>query len=705
VTYSSIYRFSVSNQDWLEPDEKTSKKILGGKGAGLVTMCLANLPVPPGFTITTQMCNQYREFGIDQVARNAWVTKLMGTVVVDDAWLAEQFTFAPLVSVRSGAPISMPGMMDTILNVGLCSNTMDFWAKRLGPRAANDSYRRLIQMLGHTAYGVPMEVFDFQMAKLKKAKKVKLDTELTASDLEELCADYLKAFLENKGFHFPDTREEQLEAAIRAVFESWMNPRAIEYRKINKIDEAMGTAVTVQAMVFGNMGEDSGSGVLFTRDPSTGENKLMGEYLANAQGEDVVAGIRTPDKLENQEGQTWWPVLGVICQRLEEMYLDMVDVEFTVQQGKLYILQSRAGKRSAQAAVKIAVDLVKAGVIDKDTAFKRVSIDQFKIARRPNIAPNFKVEPNGKGLPACPGVAVGKPVFTSVDAVNCTEPCILVTHETTPDDIAGMNKALGILTQTGGATSHAAVVARAMDKPCVVGCTDLDFSALKKAKKLTVDGATGRFWVDVDVPVIDSSDAPEMKTLMQWCMDSLGFIPQETVDRDDGLSHRIMVSHWWGDTDVLSAVLDGIAAMEDRSKVFLDCKPPTQHYPKSDGLLLDLFYQTSVDETLFNNVLLEQLEARSYELKGLVLLNIATEAKHPSHFASLGYTVVGTPDNVGQLLSMSYVTLTLEFINKIAGGYEAWTKLQKILSDAGVNFSAVPEAVPADYCAFTVLSR
>ena len=450
-----IFRFSSSMCDWKgAPD----KKYLGGKGAGLVQMSHDGLNVPPGFTITTEVCNAYLQY--NAAARQELMDGLMAEVAERMDWLEKQFGYMPLVSVRSGAPISMPGMMDTILNVGLCNANFKDWCARIGDRPTFDSDRRLTQMLGATGYGVPMEVFDFQLAKVKKQLGAKSDTDLDTLGLSHVIAAYRIAFEENKGFKFPfDKPGEQLRVAIEAVFSSWMNPRAIEYRKINKIDPAMGTAVTVQAMVFGNMGDDSGTGVLFSRDPSTGDKGMMGEFLTNAQGEDVVAGIRTPmavqkmASLDGVFGQQWLSVydqLVKLCVDLEKSYMDMVDIEFTVQKGQLFVLQSRSGKRSARAAFKIAVDQVAEGLIEKKEALKRLTVEQFKVVRRPSIDPKFKTKPDFTGLPACPGVVSGKPVFSSKDAVNCKEPCILITHETSPDDIAGMAAAKGILTQTGG---------------------------------------------------------------------------------------------------------------------------------------------------------------------------------------------------------------------------------------------------------------
>ncbi|MEY9560448.1 PEP/pyruvate-binding domain-containing protein [Sinorhizobium fredii] len=415
-----IFRFSKELCDW-DGHPAEAKKRLGGKGAGLVLMAQDNMPVPPGFTITTDVCNEFRKLG--DAAKTDYLEQLMVEVMEQMNWLKEQFGYMPLVSVRSGAPISMPGMMDTILNVGLTASNHKEWQARIGERATLDSQRRLVQMLGSTAYGVPHQVFEFQLAKVKKDFGAETDADLHEGALDDLIERYCNVFEDHRGFPFPiDNRYEQLLAAIGAVFNSWMNERAVEYRKLNNIDESMGTAVTIQAMVFGNMGDDSGSGVAFTRNPSTGEPVIMGEYLSNAQGEDVVAGIRTPESLSKYITPSkdhyliscpWAKELAKVCETLEQMYADMVDLEFTVQQGELFILQSRVGKRSARAAFKIAVDLTEDKVIDRKLALARLTGAQFKVLRRPSIDPGFKVKPQLIGLPACPGVVTGTPVFSA----------------------------------------------------------------------------------------------------------------------------------------------------------------------------------------------------------------------------------------------------------------------------------------------------
>jgi pyruvate,phosphate dikinase len=641
-----IFRFSADLCDWKNTHEGTSKKHLGGKGAALVKMAQAGMNVPPGFTLPTEVCNELSGMAAKEqnLAYTDAINEIMARAKEGMEWLTEKFGFTPLVSVRSGAPVSMPGMMDTILNVGLTNQNLDEWADRIGFRAALDSQRRLIQMLGSTAYGVPHEVFEFQLARIKKEAGVELDAELDTDYLEALIEAYLQAFKQNQGFDFPvNDPDEQLSAAIMAVFESWQNDRAIEYRKINKIDPSMGTAVNVQAMVFGNMGDDSGTGVLFTRNPSTGEAGIMGEFLQNAQGEDVVAGIRTPvdiwdmNSVELQD--TCWPgiykQIEAVCSLLEGMYDDMVDVEFTVQQGELFILQSRSGKRSARAAFKIATDLFQEGVIDIDTALSRLKKEQFKVVRRPMLDPAFKDDPDEIGLPACPGVVSGKPVFSSEDAVNCKEPCILITHETTPEDIKGMAAAIGILTQTGGATSHAAVVARAMDKTCVVGCTGLDLDAAKGCTKVTIDGSTGRVWFNRDVPVIDSSDAPEVGIVMDWCMGRLDAYESYPVGQDFGL-HAVQATHWWGNKDVAEAVVADL----NPDLCILDLRGPREFMRDSDQGLMSCFGQS---EPKFGPVLREVMVDHKDKLKGLKVVADPADAQF---YEAAGFNVIEAPQIV-----------------------------------------------------------
>ena len=510
------------------------KNELGGKGANLAEMTNLGIPVPPGFTISTEVCKlfyendkNYPEGLREEVAKNLEkLEKLMGKKLGDEK-------DPLLVSVRSGAAISMPGMMDTILNLGMNDKAVVGVSELTGnPRFAWDSYRRFIQMFGDVAMGVPSEAFEDAIDEIKKEKNVTLDTDLDVVDLQKLVANYKNIYKKHTGNDFPQDPIEQMWGAINAVFGSWMNDRAIKYRSLNNIKGLAGTAVNIQSMVFGNFGDDSGTGVCFSRDPSTGVNQFYGEYLMNAQGEDVVAGIRTPakiDKLE-QENKEVFEQLVAIRDNLEKHYRDMQDMEFTVQQGKLFILQTRNGKRTGQAAVKCAVDMVEEKLITKEEALLRVSPDQLDQLLHPMINPKTikSVEALTKGLNASPGAACGQIVYTADEAdawVQQGKKVILVRKETSPEDITGMVVSEGILTSTGGMTSHAAVVARGLGTPCVCGASEVVFvdnkvkignKTFKKGDFITIDGSTG-FVYDGKLDLIDPEISAELNTFLGWC--------------------------------------------------------------------------------------------------------------------------------------------------------------------------------------------
>jgi len=518
------------------------KDILGGKGAGLAEMTNIGIPVPPGFTISTEVCvYYYRNNGYPEGLK-VEVQKALKRV---EELTGKKFGDKDnplLVSVRSGARVSMPGMMDTILNLGLNDETVQGLMKQTdSPRFAYDSYRRFVQMYGNVVLGVEHDKFEEIINEFKEKKGVKQDIELDADDWKAIKDRYKELIKKETGHDFPENPEDQLWGAISAVFKSWNNQRAIEYRRINNIPDDWGTAVNVQTMVFGNMGEDSGTGVAFTRNPSTGENVFYGEYLMNAQGEDVVAGIRTPlpiskaqkqkeDEVSLEEAmpEVYKQLLDV-RNILEKHFKDMQDLEFTIERGKLYLLQTRTGKRTARAAVKIAVDMVNEGLIDKEEAVIRITPEQVDQLLHPMIDPKAEYEVIAKGLPASPGAATGKVVFTAEEAVEAKkngEKVILVRHETSPEDVAGMHSAEGILTARGGMTSHAAVVARGMGKPCVAGCEEivLDYQAeefrvkdrvIKKGDIITIDGTTGSV-IPGDVPKIEASISGEFEKLMVW---------------------------------------------------------------------------------------------------------------------------------------------------------------------------------------------
>lgn len=519
------------------------KALLGGKGANLAEMASIGLPVPPGFTITTEVCSyfsanngKYPENLKEQVEQN--LKRLQEA-------MGKEFGSGKdplLVSVRSGAPISMPGMMDTILNLGLNDESVKALAELTSnERFAYDSYRRFIQMYSDVVLRVEHEHFEKILSSVKKKANVTLDVELNVDNLKEVVAQYKSLVVENTGKPFPNDVNEQLWGAINAVFNSWNNERAIEYRRIENISASLGTAVNVQAMVFGNMGDDCATGVAFTRNPSNGDNHFYGEYLVNAQGEDVVAGIRTPQPINamsktDDSQKTLEEVmpemfneLSVIREKLEKHYKDMQDLEFTIERGKLWMLQTRNGKRTPLAAIKTAVDMMKEGAIDKKTAILRVKPSDIDGMLHPMIDPNEKLEKLAKGLPASPGAASGRIVFTAKEAVEKAKKdkdLILVREETSPEDISGMNVCNGILTARGGMTSHAAVVARGMGKPCVVGCSDVEIDyekrimhindvTFKDGDYITIDGTTGSV-IKGEVKKVKPSLKDEFGQLMEW---------------------------------------------------------------------------------------------------------------------------------------------------------------------------------------------
>src|SRR5689334_17333263 len=513
------------------------KDELGGKGAGLAEMTNAGLPVPPGFTIQTEACREYMRKGgvssnVDKQTADA--LKRLEDLQGQKLGAGEN---PLLVSVRSGAKFSMPGMMDTILNLGLNDRSVEALARRANnPRFANDSYRRLIQMFGNVVLDIEKPAFDEVFEAKKKQKKAKLDTDLDAAALQEVIKEYKAVVKKFAKRDFPQDPHEQLVLARNAVFHSWLNERAKHYRRINNIDDWLGTAVNVQAMVFGNLGETSGTGVGFTRNPAIGTKEFYGEFLLNAQGEDVVSGVRTPVHISELEKvmPDVYRQLHEITTRLEQHYRDMQDFEFTIQEGKLYMLQTRNGKRTGIAAVRVALDMVEEGLITKEEAIFRVEPNQLYDYLVPRLdEKNAKVEVLATGLPASPGAAVGQIVFTADEAVAKAghgakkNPVILVRAETTPEDIHGMEVAAGILTSRGGMTSHAAVVTRGMGKCCVAGAGDVDVNEkarqmrvkgqiFKEGDWISLDGTTGRV-IKGKLGTIDpNADDPELQKFMQW---------------------------------------------------------------------------------------------------------------------------------------------------------------------------------------------
>ncbi len=578
------------------------KDILGGKGANLAEMTNLGIPVPPGFTISTEMCSIYYESkGLPKDLKSQVkdaikkVERIMGLGYGD--------VEAPLLfSVRSGARASMPGMMDTVLNLGLNDETVHGLIKMSGnERFAWDCYRRFVQMYSDVVMGADSHVLEEELEKMKNKKKVKLDTELTAADLKKLVASLKEKVRELTGRDLPSDPMDQLWGGIEAVFKSWNTPRAITYRKLNGIPDEWGTAVNVQAMVFGNMGESSATGVAFTRDPSTGANVFYGEYLQNAQGEDVVAGIRTPMpiNIKGKRDKSYvsmeealpdqYKQLVDIYETLEKHYKDMQDIEFTVQEGSLWMLQTRTGKRTAAASVQIAVDMVKEKLITKEEAVLRVSPEQIDQLLHPQIDPKAKKKVLSKGLPASPGAAVGKVVFSAEDAEEWAakkEKVILVRLETSPEDIHGMNVAQGVLTARGGTTSHAAVVARGMGKCCVSGCQDLviDYKKqvctiggekIKKGDWISLDGTTGEIMLGQS-KTVEPSLSGAFGTIMKWADEfrMLGVRTNADTPKDSQVARTFgaegiglcRTEHMFFEADRILAVREMILADDEKGR-------------------------------------------------------------------------------------------------------------------------------------------
>jgi pyruvate,orthophosphate dikinase len=524
-----------------EQGNRNMRDLLGGKGAGLAEMTNAKLPVPPGFTITTEACNAYVAAG-KKFPKGMWEQTLAAMKVVEKQF-GRKFGDPKnplLVSVRSGAKFSMPGMMDTVLNLGLNSETLKGIAAMTGnPRFAMDAYRRFISMFGRIVMGIEGKKFDAIFDGAKEKYHAKADTDLDAQALEQVVAQFKELYRKEIGTEFPEDPYKQLELAIGAVFGSWMGKRAVDYRRINKIPDNLGTAVNVQTMVFGNSGDDSGTGVAFTRDPGTGKNELFGEYLINAQGEDVVAGIRTPMKIAELKlkNPKVYDEFHKIARRLEKHYREMQDLEFTVEHGKLYMLQSRTGKRTARAAVQIAVDMVREKLITKEEAVQRVEpahvvqllMPQFDAAAKADAAKQGNLL--ATGLNASPGAATGIAIFNPDTAEKLGKEgkhVILVRYETSPEDVHGMYASKGILTQHGGATSHAAVVARGAGLPCVAGCEGIHVDeekhlfvaggkTIKEGDSISIDGGMGEVFAgEIKTVLPDFDKDEELKTLLDW---------------------------------------------------------------------------------------------------------------------------------------------------------------------------------------------
>ncbi|AKN33658.1 pyruvate phosphate dikinase [Clostridium carboxidivorans P7] len=591
-----VYLFSEGNA--------TMRNLLGGKGANLAEMTNLGIPVPQGFTVSTEACTKYYEDG--KVINEDIVSQVYRALSTMEEKTNKKFGNVEnplLVSVRSGARVSMPGMMDTILNLGLNDNTVEGLSKLTNnERFAYDSYRRFIQMFSDVVMGIEKRKFEDVLDKVKEVKGAKFDTDLSASDLKEIVKQFKGIYMKEMGKPFPQEPKEQLIESITAVFRSWDNPRAIVYRRLNDIPGDWGTAVNVQSMVFGNMGETSGTGVAFTRNPATGEKLIFGEYLINAQGEDVVAGIRTPQPIAKLKGDLpeCYEQFMSIAQNLENHYKDMQDMEFTIEQGKLYFLQTRNGKRTAQAALKVAVDMVNEGLITKKEAILKVEPKQLDALLHPNFdqteIKNAKVI--AKGLPASPGAACGKVYFTAEEAKEHHEQgekVVLVRLETSPEDIEGMAAAEGILTARGGMTSHAAVVARGMGTCCVAGCGDIRINeknetfevsgnVYHKGDYISLDGSTGNVYGQA-IKTVEPEISGYFGTFMAWADDIRTLKVRTNADTPRDAMHAVKfgaegvglcrTEHMFFDEDRIPAVREMIISKteEQRRKALVKLLP------------------------------------------------------------------------------------------------------------------------------------
>lgn len=623
--------------------------LLGGKGYNLARMKSWGMPVPKAYVITTEVCRQFMK---DPGPVKAHLHGEAIPQIIEG--FKKERGHLPLMSVRSGAKVSMPGMMDTVLNVGLTKESMGFWEARIGDKAARDSRRRLMQMFGSVVFGMDEKLFEKELSAVKSKRRVTLDSDLTAEDLSEVIVAYEKVFQKGR-MKMPDTVEEQLLLASQAVFSSWNNDRAKEYRRIHGYSDEWGTAVTIQEMVFGNLNDNSCTGVLFTRNPSTGKGEPLGEYLINAQGEDVVAGIRTPMPIYEMEdwNKKAYSELMEVARTLENTCRDMQDIEFTVQDGELFLLQTRDAKRSAMAAIKVAMDMSKEGLISRRQALGRISAGQYQTLCAPMIAPSFNEPPDVSGLAASTGIATGKAVFSSDDAVECADDCILIAEETTPEDLPGIHAAVGILTATGGVTSHAAVVARGMDKVCVVGAKGIEFIKDKKGKiigaklgdkdvfegdTLTLDGASGRVWAGSSVPVVAGGELKEVLALNDMIFEMFPVYRVVTDGRDLHTDFKMVYATYPLDCLDADKIYEEIAESMPYLNGVVDLSTMEEHAPAEDEEILSLG-GSARDDDIFSVKKRAVLSFMGERTNIKVYLG-AREKEHSRDFTHAGYQVL-----------------------------------------------------------------
>lgn len=688
-----IYRFGAINDG-----SASMHDMLGGKGANLAEMASLGLPVPPGFTIPTHASVDY--LNLIPLQRFEFMDSLTPVLLEGIAYLKKQFGYVPLVSVRSGARVSMPGMMDTILNVGIDDSTLAFWQTRLGERAALDSYRRFLQMYGATALEIPMHQFESHLTDIRVNAKVATDAEIPAPYLVRLITRYKDVYTLYKK-EVPD-QQSALVGSVKAVFESWLTPRAVAYRKDNNISDDWGTAVTIQAMVFGNGDNTSCSGVAFTRDRDSGAKIPMGDWLVNAQGEDVVAGIRPTEPLVAI--QNWNPEVYVqlldLMGKLELHFKDMQDIEFTVSFGKLWLLQTRSAKRAAAAAFKVAVDMVSEGLITQAVAMTRVRPAQLIAMFKPVINPNFKGKPVATGFAAGGRIVSGLACFSSKAAIAQKKKgsaVILVRKETDPDDYEGIMAALGVLTSTGGSTSHAAVVARGRDKTCVVGCTSMTITdktavmgsaSFTQGDLISIDGDTGNVYLGT-VPVIEPKVTEAVQLVASWFTEG-DFAYRVTENDITDVAAGLLgasgtVAHI--DTCTLNpsanlALLSAAIVNCKFSRVVIDLTSIDSYYSPIDQVFNKMFGGTTAHVTSVNTV--ETLYELTPEAIAKTVVSLPSQSAHGAYLRKAGFKVVGAINTVADLLEMGDVSgIGDDTIKLVFGSKEALLWVQEAMAKAG----------------------
>ena len=660
-------------------------ELLGGKGAKLAEMGAFGLNVPPGVTIHTTQCNEF--FAVSEGKKAAFIDTLVNEVLDHYEGIAQKFGYMPLVSVRSGARVSMPGMMDTVLNVGINDSNLPEWRERLGEECADDCYRRLVEMYSDVVLGIPKAAFE------------------GVTDL----ASMLHTFEAITDSIFPQALEEQLSACIEAVFNSWFSDRAVAYRAQYGYPEDWGTAVNVQAMVFGNRNNNSATGVMFTRDFNTGDCEAIIDWLPNAQGEDVVNGSVTPNTTADfiQWNSDVADELIGIGDKLEDHYGDMQDVEWTVDDGELFILQTRNGKRSSLAAFTIAFDLCETEQrIDREEALARVTGKDYLALTAPHIDPNFTEAPDVTGVPASGQIVSGVAVLSAAEAVASKEACILVADETTPEDFAGMAASVGILTRTGGITSHAAVVARGMNKTCVVGAENLKFAGIA-GKNITMDGATGRIWIDTEVPVIEGEIPEFVNEMLAWAdsdFPSGGILDTAPESVSKGGTFYVDVSDRLSTQKSLSAALEalkganGIVSFGGNDEV-----------AESDATFMSFFgvEATATDEgdwMIIEKVLSMAKWTKAFKNSWAIHLPNDASVDYANVLRSHGWNVVSRVDSFKAAINADgYVVLEKKFLDQLTREGMSFEEIEKLINDAGRDLKELPERVNETRILFDVL--